>query len=127
LLSEGNTKAQRRQQANAYNEDYAASSHAARQQGIQMGMRNMLDQLQQYNANEFKRDQYNSTLKLYTDDVYNDEFNLRNLFGAFKKKNKNTTTPYVGSLRNNIYTAPILQNNWAFPRGYREYLAGLKR
>ena len=127
LLSEGNTKAQHRQQANAYNEDYAASSHAARQQGIQMGMRNMLDQLQQYNANEFKRDQYNSTLKLYTDDVYNDEFNLRNLFGAFKKKNKNTTTPYVGSLRNNIYTAPILQNNWAFPRGYREYLAGLKR
>nr|DAS01547.1 MAG TPA: hypothetical protein [Caudoviricetes sp.] len=61
----GNALAQRRQQANQYNTEYAASAHAARQQGMQMGLRNFMDYIQQYAANEYKRKTGNGMLSLY--------------------------------------------------------------
>ena len=55
-------------QAYQWDEDMYAKAHAARQQGMQMGMRNMVDQLNNYYANEFKRKQFNETMSLYKDD-----------------------------------------------------------
>lgn len=64
-LQYGQNEAQRRQQANQYDLEYYTRSHAARQQGMQMGIRNMLDTFNQYAANEFKRQQGNYMLDLY--------------------------------------------------------------
>lgn len=61
----GSQQAQRRQQANMFNEEMLAKAHAARQQGMQMGIYNFLNQLQGYYANEFKRRQFNDTMDLY--------------------------------------------------------------
>lgn len=66
-LRYGESEAQRRQQANQYGLDYYTKAHAARQQGMQMGVRNMLDTLNQTTANEFKRQQFNYMLDLYRD------------------------------------------------------------
>lgn len=57
--------AQNMQQANQFDLDYYSKAHAARQQGMQMGMQNFLAQLQNYYANEFKRKQFNKTYGLY--------------------------------------------------------------
>lgn len=66
-LRYGESEAQRRQQANQYGLEYYTKAHAARQQGMQMGVRNMLDTLNQTTANEFKRQQFNYMLDLYRD------------------------------------------------------------
>lgn len=67
-LAAGAANAQRAMQANMYDEEMYAKAHAARQQGMQMGTWNMLNQLQQYWANEFKRRQFNETMGLYKQD-----------------------------------------------------------
>lgn len=67
-LAAGAANAQRAMQANMYDEEMYAKAHAARQQGMQMGTWNMLNQLQQYWANEFKRQQFNETMGLYKQD-----------------------------------------------------------
>jgi len=53
--------------ASQFAEDMTAKAHAARQQGMQTGISNMLAQLQNYYANEFKHNQFNETLGLYRD------------------------------------------------------------
>jgi hypothetical protein len=68
MLNVGAQDAQRRMAANQYDLDYYSKAHAARQQGMQMGMYNMLNQLQQYYANDFKRRQFNDTLSMYRED-----------------------------------------------------------
>ena len=68
-LNAGNAKAQRRQQANQYNTEYASQAHAARQQGMQMGLRNFMDYVNQYAANEYKRQTGNGMLGLYQQQV----------------------------------------------------------
>ena len=55
--------------ASQFAEDMTAKAHAARQQGMQTGISNMLAQLQNYYANEFKRNQFNETLGLYKDQL----------------------------------------------------------
>lgn len=79
-LNAGNALAQRRQQANQYNTEYASQAHAARQQGMQMGIRNFMDYLQQYAANEYKRKTGNGMLGLYQQqvDLDRDKFNAGN-------------------------------------------------
>ena len=67
-LAAGAANAQRAMQANMYDEEMYAKAHAARQQGMQMGMRNMIDQLNSFYANEFKRRQFNETMGLYKQD-----------------------------------------------------------
>lgn len=57
-----------RMQANQWDLDYYSKAHAARNRGIQTGIANMLSQIQQYQANEFKRRQFNDTMDLYRAD-----------------------------------------------------------
>lgn len=64
-LNAGNAVAQRMQAANQYRDDAYARAHAARQQQMQMAIQNGLGQVQQYYANEFKRDQFNRMMDLY--------------------------------------------------------------
>ena len=100
-LSAGNASAQRRQQANQYNTEYAASAHAARQQGMQMGLRNFMDYIQQYAANEYKRRTGNGMLGLYQQKVDMDRENMRSYYN---KDNRETgdlivpTQPVVGDV-----------------------------
>jgi hypothetical protein len=54
--------------ANRWDLDYYSKAHAARNKGIQTGIANMLAQAQQYQANEFKRNQFNRTMSLYEAD-----------------------------------------------------------
>lgn len=58
-----------RMAANQWDLDYYSKAHAARNRGIQTGIANMLAQIQQYQANEFKRRQFNETMNLYRDDM----------------------------------------------------------
>lgn len=73
LMSAGNEAAQRRQQANQYNTEYAANAHASKLQGEQMGVRNYIDYLNQYMANEFKRKMGMGMLSLYQEDTDRDK------------------------------------------------------
>ena len=57
-----------RMAANQWDLDYYSKAHAARNKGIQTGIANMLAQIQQYQANEFKRRQFNETMDLYRAD-----------------------------------------------------------
>ena len=68
-LTVGNQEATRRQAAEQWDTDMYAKAHAARQQGMQMGMYNFQNALEQYFANEFKRKQFNDQLSLYRDDL----------------------------------------------------------
>jgi hypothetical protein len=51
--------------ANQYRDEAYARAHAARQQQMQMAVQNGLGQIQQYYANEFKRNQFNRMMELY--------------------------------------------------------------
>lgn len=57
-----------RMSANQWDLDMYAKANAARNKGIQTGIANMLSQIQQYQANEFKRRQFNDTMDLYRAD-----------------------------------------------------------
>lgn len=65
-LASGSESARLKTAANQWDLDYYSKAHAARQQGMQMGIYNILNQLQQYYANDFKRRQFNDTLGLYS-------------------------------------------------------------
>ena len=88
----GSQTAQRRQQANQYNTEYASQAHAARQYGMQMGLRNFLDYIQQYAANEYKRKTGNGMLGLYQQKVDMDRENMRRYYND---EPSSTTTPTV--------------------------------
>lgn len=68
-INAGQASRQARMQANQWDLDYYSKAHAARNKGIQTGIANMLAQIQQYQANEFKRRQFNETMDLYRDDM----------------------------------------------------------
>lgn len=68
-INAGQASRQARMQANQWDLDMYAKAHAARNRGIQTGIANMLSQIQQYQANEFKRRQFNDTMSLYRDDM----------------------------------------------------------
>lgn len=84
-LEAGQQEAQRRQQAMQWDADVYAKGHAARQQGMQMGLYNMQNALEQYIANEFKRKQGNEILKLYKEDQKYDKDYLKFLSGVRTK------------------------------------------
>ena len=74
-----------RMAANQWDLDYYSKAHAARNKGIQTGIANMLAQIQQYQANEFKRRQFNDTMALYRDDMKQRQQNLQwyqNMYGT---------------------------------------------
>jgi hypothetical protein len=47
----------------------AAAAHNAKQQGMQTGIYNIQNAVEQYFANEFKRKQFDANMKLYQEDV----------------------------------------------------------
>ena len=67
-LNAGQASRTARMDANRWDLDYYSKAHAARNKGIQTGIANMLSQIQQYQANEFKRRQFNDTMSLYRAD-----------------------------------------------------------
>lgn len=69
LLQSGEQQAQRLQNANQIREEMTARSHAAKQQQMQMGMRNFMDYLNNYAANEYRRKTGNAMLDLYQEDI----------------------------------------------------------
>lgn len=67
-INAGQASRQARMAANQWDLDYYSKAHAARNRGIQTGIANILSQIQQYQANEFKRRQFNDTMDLYRAD-----------------------------------------------------------
>lgn len=67
-LSTGIANAQRTMQANQWDLDYYSKAHAARQKGLQMANYNMINQANNYIAQDFKRRQFNDIMSLYKAD-----------------------------------------------------------
>ena len=88
LLNAGQADRQARQAANQFDLDYYSRSHGARQQMIQMGLYNILGQLQQGYANAFKRNQFLDTMALYRQDQKLEKERIRKgTSGGFYRKN----------------------------------------
>ena len=130
----GSQTAQRRQQANQYNTEYASQAHAARQQGMQMGLRNFLDYIQQYAANEYKRKTGNGMLGLYQQKIDMEREAMKNYYNKDNKESTDLivpTQPVVGkitqpSIIKSIYDIPNpgtikLRNNNALITPVRTY------
>lgn len=64
-MQAGQANAARMQQSNQYRDEAYARSHGAREQMRQMGMQNMLGQMQQYYFNQFKNRQWEEMMRLY--------------------------------------------------------------
>lgn len=77
-LTSGAQEAGNRIQTNQWDLDYYSKAHAARQQGMQMGLYNSLNNLQQYIANANKLAMFGNMYKLYAQDVNNKTWALRN-------------------------------------------------
>lgn len=111
-LQTGAQAAQRQMAANQYRDEAYARSHAARQQQMQMAVQNGLGQVQQYYANEFKRDQFNRMMDLYWAEhkaKYGDKSTAVNI----NPETRASAEKSIQAMRNNI--APLRQsfyNNW---------------
>lgn len=68
-INAGDAYAKRRMFANAQDYENYASAHAARQQGMQVGLRNFMDYLNSYMSNEYKRKQGINILDLYQQQI----------------------------------------------------------
>ena len=68
-LTAGNNAAQRRMQANQFDLDYFSKANAARQQGMQIGLQNMVKSLQNYYKNKNDWDMFAMSHKLYSDEL----------------------------------------------------------
>lgn len=69
LMNAGQADRQARMAANQFDLDYYSKAHAAKLQGLQMGIYNMLNSLQTGYANSFKRNQFNKMYNLYAADL----------------------------------------------------------
>ena len=96
-MQAGLANAQRMQQSNQYRDEAYARSHAAREQLRQMGMQNILGQVQQYYSNEFKRNQFNRMMDLYwaEQDAKHPKYNIDDV-----KKNVKFTAPSINDFMN---------------------------
>ena len=94
MLQTGESEAQRRQQSKQWDLDYYSKAHAARQQMMQMGMRNFLDYVNQYSANEFKRKSAIANYDLYAQQV------------------ENETAKLDAQLKGQEKSQPVVVNNW---------------
>lgn len=116
-LQTGAQNAQRKMAASQFAEDMTAKAHAARQQGMQTGISNMLAQLQNYYANEFKRNQFNETLGLYRDQHELEKAKFNAMF-------PNKSTPidtyinpnYTTSQQEDLFDAAMRDHQNAFER-----------
>lgn len=121
-LNVGNQEAIHQQAAEQWDADMYAKAHAARQQGMQMGMYNFQNALEQYVANEFKRKQFNKTYGLYAADVKNQKDYIDFLKGQNTTQN-NTTNPtnnYWTSVRRGVETKNNPNGDVAFASMLRD-------
>ena len=116
-LNAGNANRQARQQANQFDLDYYSKAHAARQQGQQMGIRNLIDQVQSYYANDFKRRQFNDTMGLYRQQLSLDQQRLIHDMELDKKRNDEIAKKQINPLVYNPIVNPGL--NLKNPLTYR--------
>lgn len=137
-LQYGQSEAQLRQQANQYDLDYYAKSHAARQQGMQTGIYNFLNVANQYAANELKRKQGEWMLNLYWQDINGNSpikdsptegsknESKKDLYPEIKKEIKSTFAPkYPDPIKSLYGTDKPLHSS--FPGTYREIKARTDR
>lgn len=118
-INAGQASRQARMAANQWDLDMYAKAHAARNRGIQTGIANMLSQIQQYQANEFKRRQFNDTMDLYRAD----QKQRRDQFDWYSKY-YNKSLPFQ-SLGGNQYGDPIIDEDMIYdnpfaPRALRK-------
>lgn len=132
-LQAGANNAKMKMAADQYDLDYYSKAHAARQQGMQAGMYNMINGLQQYYANDFKRRQFNDTMGLYREQLSLDQQRLlHDLYGngsSFAKDMENYTRNQKNQyLINKVATNPAFNPTKALT--YRnltgKYLSGNK-
>ena len=115
-LAAGAANAQRAMQANMYDEEMYAKAHAARQQGMQMGMRNIIDQSNNYWSNEFKRRQFNKMMNLYEQDVELKKGELNALLN-----NKGDTRTTKSSVMDNVLINRASKNKRRLRNPYAYY------
>lgn len=72
-INAGDAYAKRRMLASERDYENYASAHAARQQGMQVGLRNFMDYLNSYMSNEYKRKQGINMLDLYQQQIDSDK------------------------------------------------------
>lgn len=117
-LTAGAQEAQGRMQANQWDLDYYSKAHAARLGGMQTGLYNIQNSLQQYVANKNKLDMYNRMYDLYADYMNSKKpttsnaspvipnVNLSNLFqsqmSSYNKKIYNDTNTRLAALGNSL-------------------------
>lgn len=119
-INAGQSSREARMKANQWDLDYYSKAHAARNRGIQTGIANMLSQIQQYQANEFKRRQFNETMDLYRADQKQrrDQFDqYRNTMANIN----NTTTQTRGVAPNPIKQDPVNPYTPIAPEPIRKY------
>ena len=109
-INVGAQDAQRRQSANQYNTAYAAQAHAARQQGKQMGLRNVLDYMNNYAAMEFKRRQANYMMGLYDEGYNTDKQNAASIYMPM--------IPFMRSSVQSLYEEPQLKIKKYIPTNF---------
>lgn len=120
LLATGESIAQRRLNANQINEDMTARAHAARQQQMQMGMRNFMDYLNNYAANEYRRKTGNAMLDLYQQSVDTDKANLEFLKEQALRNNTTQTVATVPASAKKLTIIPqysLYPNNQFYSAG----------
>lgn len=103
LLAQGLGEAQRQQAAKQYDLEYYSKAHAARQQMMQMGMRNFLDYVNQYSANEFKRKSAIANYDLYAQHLKNERDKIEDLLKSDEKSN---LSPFI--MGNPYVQVPII-------------------
>lgn len=104
-LAAGAANAQRAMQANMYDEEMYAKAHAARQQGMQMGMRNMIDSIGGYWQNAFKQNQFDRTMNLYQQDIDLKKDEIKALLS-----NKNAAKSVYPPVMNNYFVNKASKN-----------------
>ena len=132
-LQAGANNAKMKMAADQYDLDYYSKAHAARQQGMQAGIYNMINGLQQYYANDFKRRQFNDMMGLYRQYLSLDQQRLlHDLYGngsSFAKNMEDYTRNQKNQyLINRVATNPAFDPTKALT--YRnltgKYLSGNK-
>ena len=108
-LQTGEGIAQRRQQANQFNEQMAAQAHASKTQMKQMGMRNFMDYLTNFAASEYKRKTVNATLDLYQQQLDSEKAKINWLMGVY---GYTPEAPYRVSGKYKLFTptSSVMQN-----------------
>lgn len=104
-LAAGAANAQRAMQANMYDEEMYAKAHAARQQGMQMGMRNMIDSVGSYWQNAFKYNQFDKMMNLYQQDIDLKKDEIKALLS-----NKNAAKSVYPPVMNNYFVNKASKN-----------------